>query len=161
MIFSTLYPRATQRDFAQSLVYFIRTICAVLLVLFLLPGAGAFAGDYTVSYAFDAGDVNDTGKTECEFKYICEVNSEKFDLNLAFSFSNSERNYLIRHAVRIWIHGTRASICCYFSDGVDSIVRSAESLIRLNVYKGHRRIRNEFIQNEPFGVLYLQFSNTK
>ena len=140
---------------------FIRTIRAALLVFFLLPSVGASAGDYTVSYAFDAGDVNDAGKTECEYKYICTVSFEKLDLEILLSFVYPEHDHPKHHEARIKIYGTRATVCCYFADGVDRVVRDAGSLIRLRVYKGRKRIRNEYIQNEPFGILYLQFSDLK
>jgi hypothetical protein len=144
----------------ECVVSFIRVIGVLLLMLFLLPSTGASAGDYTVSYALDAGDTNDAGKSEeCTFKYYCDVASEKLDFNILLSFHYPDRNHPKHNEVHISIRGRNG--CCYFSDGVDSIVRNAGALIRINVYRGRRRIRNEFIQNEPVGILYLQFSNMK
>ena len=84
---STFRPRAMQLSLEEHVVSFVRTICAVLLVFFLLPNVVASAGDYTVSYAFDAGDVNDAGKTEeCEFAHVCWITSEKLNLTILLSF---------------------------------------------------------------------------
>lgn len=139
---------------------FIRAIGAVFLMFFLLPSTGASAGDYTVSYALDAGDTQDIGKSEkCTFKYYCDLASEKLDFNILLSFHYPDRNHPKHNEVHISISGRNG--CCYFSDGVDSVVRDAGALIRINIYRGRPRIRNEFILNEPVGILYLQFSNMK
>ena len=142
------------------MVSFIRAIGVLFLMFFLLPSAGASAGDYTVSYALDAGDTQDVGKSEeCTFEHYCDVASRKLDFNISLSFYYPERDHPKHNEVHIGIRGRNG--CCYFSDGVDSVVRDARAFIRLNIYRGRRRIRNEFIQNEPVGILYLQFSNLK
>jgi hypothetical protein len=52
-------------------------------------------------------------------------------------------------------------------DGVDEVVRAvtAESPTRLGVYvgrrQGHLRRTGEYLMNEPLGILYLQFLDTK
>jgi hypothetical protein len=138
----------------------IRPICGVLLVAFcLLLSAEASAGDYIVSYAFDAGEgLNDSGKQTCEYKSYCRIESEKLKLSISLAFWDP--NHRI---VTISVSGEQGRWgCCYFSDGVDDVKRDArDSLIRLYVYVGRRRIRNEFIQNEPLGILYLQFLDIK
>jgi hypothetical protein len=144
-------------------VFFTRTIRAVFLVFFLLPSVAASAGDYTVSYAFDAGDVNDAGKTEeCEFAHVCRITSEKLNLTISLSFFYPDHDHPRHHEVHVRVYGSNGgTACCYFADGVDSVVRDAGSSIRLHVYRGRKRIRNEYIQNEPFGTLYLQFPDMK
>jgi hypothetical protein len=48
--------------------------------------SGAFAGDYTVSYALDAGDLNDSGMTDaCMYALPCVFNSDKLDLSINLS----------------------------------------------------------------------------
>jgi hypothetical protein len=139
----------------------IRSICAALLAVpfLFLSDVDASAGDYTVAYAIDAGDQNDAGKIEiCEYTKFCLIKSEKLRISLSLSFWHPDHN-----EVDIQIYGNQGrSACCYFADGVDSVVRKARgSLIRLRVFEGRRRIRNEFLQNAPVGILYLQFSEMK
>ena len=138
----------------------IRPICGLLLLIFcLLSSVAASAGDYTVSYAFDAREeLNDSGKQTCEYKSYCRIESEKLKLSIRLAFWDP--NHRI---VTISVSGEQGRWgCCYFSDGVDDVKRDArDSLIRLYVYVGRRRIRNEFIQNEPLGILYLQFLDIK
>ncbi len=136
-----------------------RSIYIVLLWLVLLPSTCASAGDYTVAYAFDAGDLNDAGKKgDCEYSSFCLIKSEKLKLSISLSFWHPDHR-----EVDIHLYGNKERpACCYFADGVDSVVSDARgSLIRLHVFEGHARIRNEFIQNVPLGILYLQFSNAK
>jgi len=53
----------------ESVVFLIRTVCAAFLAALLLSGTAASAGDYTVSYAFDEGDLNEVGESEaCEYR---------------------------------------------------------------------------------------------
>jgi hypothetical protein len=64
--------------------------------------------------------------------------------------------------VHIEVYGSKGRpACCYFFDGEISVSRDTRGLIRLHVYEGRKRIRNEFIQNALLGVLYLQFSKMK
>ncbi len=50
----------------------IRLIYVAPLLLSLLWSADAAAGDYTVSYALDAGDQNDSGVThDCKYGELC------------------------------------------------------------------------------------------
>jgi hypothetical protein len=134
----------------------IRLICGLLLVAFcLLLSAEASAGNYTVSYAFDAGEeLNDSGKQTCEYTSYCRIESEKLKLSISLAFWDPHHRIV---TIEVAGKGGRWG-CCYFSDGVGSVERNAvDSLICLYVYVGRRRIRNEFIQNEPLGILYLDF----
>ena len=154
----TIYLRSDAAKGSTSVVPFMRWIYMVLFA-FCLSSAEASAGDYTVAYAFDAGDVNDTGKTKtCEYKTPCLVKSDKLELSILLSFWHSDRK-----EVHVEVYGDKGRpACCYFFDGVNSVRRNArESLIRLHVFEGRGRIRNEFIQNALLGVLYLQFSDMK
>lgn len=133
-----------------------RAICVLLVLLLWHPRA--FAGDYIVAYALEAGDQIETGKTEkCEYRYYCTISLKKLGISILLSFWDPNRN-----KVHVAIFGDRRPNCCFFADGVDSVSRSARgSLIRLNVYEGHARRRNEFIRNSPLGILNLQFSDMK
>jgi hypothetical protein len=135
-----------------------RSIYGLLAGVFLLSSVDASAGNYTVSYAFDAGDINDAGKATCEYKSFCRIGSEKLKLSIMLAFWDP--NHRI---VTISVSGEQGRWgCCYFSDGVDSVKRDArDAPIRLYVYVGRPRMRNEFILNEPLGILHLQFSDMK
>jgi hypothetical protein len=137
----------------------LRSIRLILGLMFLtlcpLRSVGAAAATYTVSYAFDAVDeLNDWGTQTCEYTTYCRFKSEKLKLSIELAFWDPNHK-----KVTIRVSGERGRWgCCFFPDGVDKIERDAkESLIRLHVYVGHQRIRNEFIQNEPLGTLYLHF----
>ncbi len=129
----------------------------VLLVAFLWQSPQAFAGDFTVAYAFEVGDQIETGKmSECEYRYFCTISLKKLGLYVDLSFWDPKRNMVV-----VGAHGDRRPNCCFFADGARSVSRSARSMIRLNVYEGHARRGNEFVRNAPFGVLNLQFSDMK
>jgi hypothetical protein len=158
VLWSLMFLSSKQRDL-ESLVRLIRSICVALAAFLFLLGAEASAGDYKVTYAIDAGDKNDAGTIEkCEYTKFCRIESEKLKISILLSFGQPDHN-----DVDIHIYGNRGwSSCCYFADGVDSVVRDARgSLIRLRVFEGRRRLRNEFLQNAPVGVLYLRFSDLK
>jgi len=134
----------------------MRLILGLLPLTFcLLRSIGATAAGYTVSYAFDAGEeLRDWGTQTCEYTTYCRFESEKLKLSIELAFWDPKHR-----TVTIWVSGERGRWgCCFFSDGVDEAKRDAtEPLIRLHIYVGHRRIRNEFILNEPLGTLYLHF----
>lgn len=135
-----------------------RSVFGFLAAFFLLSSVDASAGDYVVAYAFDAGDIQDSGKQTCEYKSFCTIESEKLKLSILLAFWDP--NHRI---VTISVSGGKGRWgCCYFSDGVHRIERNVrDSLVRVYVYVGRPRIRNEFIVNEPLGILYLQFSDMK
>jgi hypothetical protein len=143
----------------ERLMCSIRSVCAVLLA-FLLSSTGASAGDYTVAYAIDTGDENDAGKIEtCEYTKFCRIKSEKLKLSVLLSFWHPDHDKVDIH---VYPSKGRSSACCYFVDGVDSVVRSARGpLIRLRLFEGRRRMGNEFLQSASLGILYLQFSSMK
>jgi hypothetical protein len=69
-------------------VCLIRSICAALLAVFL-SSAGAFAGDYSVTYAIDANGENDAGKIEtCDYDKPCEIRPVGFGLWIFVSFTS-------------------------------------------------------------------------
>ncbi len=132
-------------------------IFAVLLGLYLLSSIDAVAGDYTVSYAFDAGDLNDAGTTtKCKYQAFCQIELVKLDLSISLVLYRGNK-------IDVSVLGGRSRLaCCYFSDGVHWFSRDLDQpFVRLVVYEGHARRRNEYIQNLPVGVLYLQFSGMK
>jgi hypothetical protein len=77
----------------------------------LLSSADASAGDFTVAYAFDAGDVNDAGKTTtCEYKTFCRIESDKLKLWISLSFWNSDHK-----EVDVQVSGNKGRpACCFF-----------------------------------------------
>jgi hypothetical protein len=154
MALRTLSRQVTRRDLQARVVLLVRSMCVVLAVL-ILSGSQASAGDYTVAYAFDADDLNDAGKIECTYAQTCSITSEKLQLTLDF--------WADRRVVDIYVHGNRGwTACCFFSDGNRSVRRAAsESLIRLHVFQGRARKKNELIENALVGILYVQFSNMK
>jgi hypothetical protein len=133
-----------------------RTMCA-LFVFVLWQTTRAFAGDYTVAYALQVGDEIETGKTqECEYRH-CKISLTKFDMGMYLYFWDPNHD-----TVRVEIFRERDANCCFFADGANTVSRSARgSLIRLHVYEGHARRRNEFIHNSLLGILNLQFSDMK
>ena len=136
-----------------------RSVFVLLAAFFLLSSAHASDGNFTVSYAFDALDgLNDLGKRICEYKSSCTIESEILKLSIELAFWDP--NHRI---VTISVSGERGRWgCCYFSDGVREVKRDVrDSVVRLYVYVGRPRIRNEFIQNEPLGILYLRFLDMK
>jgi hypothetical protein len=135
----------------------LRAACVVFPALLFLSSATASAGDYAVSYAFDTGDLIEAARTEkCEYRQECEINLEKTELKISLAFWHPDHN-----EVRVEISGQRLG-CCYFTDGVESVDRDVRgTTIRLPVFEGRARKRNEFIQNIYVGVLHLRFSNTK
>jgi hypothetical protein len=52
--------------------------------------------------------------------------------------------------------------CCFFPDAVsDFDFEFEEPFVKIGIYEGRPRKRNEFVLNSPLGILYLQFSDTK
>lgn len=148
-----------------------RILYVTILATGLLPSVEAFAGDYTVAYAFDGttredvaagatSAINEEGTTkECQYERRCTIELTKSDLTISFRVDRS--GY---HKVIVFAAGGRSrSIgCCYFSGG-DRLAASElpQPLLRLYIYEGHARKRNEYVQNLLLGLLYLQFSDLK
>ncbi|WP_456623995.1 MULTISPECIES: hypothetical protein [unclassified Bradyrhizobium] len=150
----------------------LRRILSIMIVATgLLPSVDAFAGDYTVSYAFDGttredvaagatSSLSEEGTTkECQYEKSCTIELTKSDLTISLSVKRSGPRKVV-----VYAYGGRSrdTGCCYFSDG-DRLAESElpQSLLRLRIYEGHARKRNEYIQNLPLGLLYLQFSDLK
>ena len=143
----------------------------MILAVGLLPPVMAFAGDYTVSYAFDGttkedvargatSALNEEGTTkECQYERSCTIELTKSDLTISL---HVER--LGYHEVMVFAYGGRSlsAGCCYFSGGDRLVSRKlTEPLLRLWIYEGQARKRNEYVENLPLGLLYLQFSDFK
>src|SRR5436309_382237 len=80
-------PPCTGSSSEERVVISIRSAWVVLLGFFLLSSSAASAGDYTVAYAFDAGDENDTGKiADCAYEKPCYLKSEKLSLSMVLTF---------------------------------------------------------------------------
>ena len=138
----------------------LRAACGCLfLAVCLLPNCSASAADYKVSYALDAGDINDAGTVMCDYKSDCKITSKK--LKLSFWISGRDPVYRTSVTVEISDDSGRWD-CCYFADGMTRVARDTmESPLRLGIYVGRRqgqpRRTGEYLVNEPFGILYLQF----
>ncbi len=149
-----------------------RLVLALVIVTtgLLLP-LDAFAGDYIVSYAFDGttrADVaagvtsafNEEGTTkECQYGRRCAIELTKSDLTISFTVERS-----VYHDVIVFADGGRSRNvgCCCFSGGDRWAERKlTEPLLRLWIYEGQARKRNEYVENIPLGLLYLQFSDLK
>lgn len=148
-----------------------RILYVTILATGLVRSTDAGAGDYTVSYAFDGttrqdaaagatSSLNEQGtRKECQYDRPCTIELTKSDLAISFSVERSGRHKVVIHADG----GRSRSIgCCYFSDGERRAARElTQPLLRLHIYEGHARKRNEYIENIPLGLLYLQFSDLK
>ncbi|WP_035705045.1 hypothetical protein [Bradyrhizobium genomosp. I (2014)] len=142
---------------------------AVIVTALELPSC-AIAGDYTVSYAFDGttradvargatGASNEVGiAKECRYGQRCTIELTKSDLTISFHVERSGWS----HKVTVFADGgrSRSDGCCYFFGG-DRLVSKelTEPLLRLWIYEGQARKRNEYVENLPLGLLYLQFSD--
>ena len=139
-----------------------RIIFVLFFALCSVFSGHGFSGDYVVSYAFDANGLEDAGTIrDCRYGYACEIRPKGLDLTISLSLylpSGGSRKDL-----GLSIDGGRTRPdCCFFSDGVRYLNRTLEdAFVRLGVYEGHARRRNEFVRNSPLGMLYLQFSDTK
>ncbi|QQO36481.1 hypothetical protein JJC00_13410 [Bradyrhizobium diazoefficiens] len=150
----------------------LRRILPVMIVATgLLRSVDAFAGDYTVSYAFDgtttegvatgaANPLNEVGTAkECQYDSPCTIELTKSDLTISLNVQRSGR-----HKVVVFADGGRSrSIgCCYFSGGEQRAEGDlTQPMLWLRIYDGHARKRNEVVQNIHLGLLYLQFSNLR
>jgi hypothetical protein len=90
-----------------------RVLGSLLMALCLLSSSIAVTADYTISFALDAGGVNDWGKSTCEYATPCEIVSRRTKLSTALSFVGSDRrNVTIRVASQ-----DEELDCCYFATG--------------------------------------------
>lgn len=134
-----------------------------LLLVFVIANAigaltmtdTAFAADYSVAYALEADGKTETGKIEsCHSVGSCRIKFHAIDATAELSYfahpTDSDKIVL-----SMW----GDSACCYFGDGNDTIsLDPTKQLHAVAIYAGHARRRNEFIQNQRLGVLYLSFA---
>lgn len=134
----------------------IRSAGTALLSFFLLSGTGAAAADYSVTYAIDANGKNSAGKIEtCDYETLCFIEPPGLGLQISLSFNHSDRRW-----VKLRIDGPPA--CCYSSDAASEFYLQIEpGLLRVPIYQGRARRRNEFVRNHKFGVVYLEFSSLR
>ena len=105
----------------------LRLISFVMIVATgLLSSVDAFAGDYTVSYAFDGttredvaagatSSLNEEGTTkECQYERSCTIELTKSDLTISIDVRRSSRQEVV-----VYAYGgrSRSAGCCYFSGG--------------------------------------------
>jgi len=148
-----------------------RIFPVMIIAIGLLLSVDAFAGDYAVSFAFDGttkedvaagvtSTLNEEGTTkECQYERRCTIELTKSDLTISFYVER-----LGYHEVMVFADGGRSlsAGCCYFSGGDRLVSRKlAEPFLRLRIYEGQARKRNEYVENLPLGLLYLQFSDFK
>jgi hypothetical protein len=148
-----------------------RIVSVMIVAAGLLASVDAFAGDYTVSYAFDgttredvaAGATssrNEAGTTkECQYEKPCTIDLMRSDLTISIDVRRSNR-----HEVVVYAYGGRSHSagCCLFSGGEQRAEGDlAQPLLWLRIYEGHARKRNEFVENIHLGLLHLQFSDLK
>ena len=133
----------------------IRSVFVALLFL-IRSSVGAAAGDYSVAYAIDADGKNDTGKVEtCEYDRPCEITSQSLGLSIVLHFNRPDHLFF-----NLQVKGP--SGCCYSADAAKTIYLKIDpTLLRVPLYEGRPRRRNEFVQNSLFGILYLAFSDMR
>jgi hypothetical protein len=140
---------------SSNLVRSIRSIYGVLLALFVLWSTGAFAGDFSLTYAIDANGKNDAGKVICEYDKPCSVEPVGFGISVNISFIRPDHR-----SAELEVFGGPG--CCYSADANRTFYLDIEpGLVRVPLYEGRQRKGNEFVQNHRFGMLYLEFSNLR
>lgn len=149
----------------------MRILSVMIVATGVLLPVDAFAGDYTVSYAFDGttredvaagamSALNEEGTSrECQYERPCTIELMKSDLTISIDVRRSSL-----HQVVVYADGgrSRSAGCCYFSGGdTRAQLDLTQPLLRLRIYEGHARKRNEVVQNLHLGLLYLQFSDLR
>lgn len=149
-----------------------RILSIMIVAAGVLRSPDALAGDYTVSYAFDGttrtdvargatGASNEVGiAKECQYGRRCTIELKKSDLTISLHVERSGWS----RKVTVFADGgrSRSDGCCYFFGGDRLVARElTEPLLRLWIYEGQARKRNEYVENLPLGLLYLQFSDFK
>jgi hypothetical protein len=143
----------------------------MILVTSLVRSVDAFAGDYTLSYAFDGttmenattgatNALNEVGTTkECQYDRRCTIELTKSDLTISLNVQRSGG-----HKVAVLADGgrSRSINCCFFSGGEKRAEGDlTQPMLWLRIYDGHARKRNEVVENIHLGLLYLSFSDLK
>ena len=102
-----LAKRVVASEPTESRVPVIRSLSVALLAV-ALTSTMSRAGDYVVSWAFDAGDKNETGiKADCVYSEYCIIKPEKSDFDISLRFWRP--GYRVA-TIRI----SRGLDCCYF-----------------------------------------------
>jgi hypothetical protein len=79
-----------------------------------------------------------------------------FGLQIVIGFIHADH-----HSAEVEIYGGPSG-CCYSADADRTIYLDVEQgLLRIPIYVGKKRKRNEFVRNERFGTLYLRFSKLR
>jgi hypothetical protein len=133
----------------------------------------AVAGDYTVSYAFAGKTDRDVAaaatsslteegtRRDCTYGMSCRLILNKSDLEIWFDVSRAAHD---QTAISVSAYGgrTHGIECCLFGEGQSSYSAPLrDPLVRLYIYDGHPRRRNEIVRNVLLGTLYLQVSDLK
>jgi hypothetical protein len=155
------------------LLFLDRILFLAILMTALGSPHDTVARDYTVSYAFagatDRGaaatatnPVTEEGtRRDCTYGTFCKLALNKSDLEIWFGVSRAERG---QTTISVTADGgrTHGVECCLFGDGQSRYSGPLwDPLVRLYIYDGHRRRRNEVVQNVLLGTLYLQLSDLK
>src|SRR5215468_10429065 len=111
------------------------------------------AADYSLSYGIELNGMRATGTlNQCNIGQRCEIRNDRLDLSVSVTVDRVA-NWLAD--VRIAHQGT----CCLFGGGDDSYLANVrQDLIRIPIYEGKRRLKNEVVQNKSVGTLWLSFS---
>jgi len=122
----------------------------------LFSSAAASAGDYSVAYAIDANGKTDKGIVDtCKYIDVCEITSADLGVTLSLGFTRPDHD-----SIELEIRGPPG--CCYSADAkLTFYLGTRRGLQRVPIYVGHQRKGNEFVRNERFGVVYLEFSNLR
>ena len=126
-------------------------------LLFLSTAVSVSAGDYTVAYALEIGNQKDAGKmATCAYAKPCEIVSGELGLHILLGFIYPSHNKLYVSVRRL--KGDRA--CCFFADGEPSFSMDPHQSFRgMSIFEGHARRRNELVENDKLGTLYLGFTD--
>jgi hypothetical protein len=148
--------RAANDETGVALVLLRRSIFGLAATLLFLSSADASAGDYSVTYAIDTDAKNDAGKIEsCEYARRCVIKSNSLGLSIDLRFIREDHSW-----VELEVNGPPG--CCYSADAASTIYLEIKpALLRVPIYEGRPRRRNEFVLNKKFGVLYIEFSNLR
>jgi hypothetical protein len=138
------------KHLAQSLA--VATIAVFGCLSSISP---ALTSGYSVAYAIDAHDENDSGKIEtCEYGAECKL-ANHLGLSIVLNIKNPKRLW-----ADLEIKGPPG--CCYSAQADETLyVEMTPTLMRVPFYEGQKRRRNEFVLNKKFGVLYLMFGNIR
>jgi hypothetical protein len=122
----------------------------------LFWGAAASAGDYSAAYAIDANGKTDKGIVDtCKYIEVCDITSAALGVTLSLGFVRPDHD-----SIELEISGPPG--CCYSADANRTFyLDTRKGLQRVPIYVGHQRKGNEFVRNERFGDVYLEFSNLR